>query len=204
METQFGLVPPWQAGDITDTLAVQVIALVQSPAPLARPATLERSVPEAQPAVRQTLDAVLAAPVARRVVAIEGAEEIWPPPGFELVGQRGGNLGERMAGVLADAHAAAPLPMLLIRADTLGVTSEVLADAARSLVCGEADAAFGPSSDGRFWLLGLSRPDRSLVIGINEIGPVGAQPGRQLLDRLALAGFRVAIAPRLAIADPGA
>ncbi len=48
--------------------------------------------------------------------------------------------------MLADAHAATPLPMLLIRADTLAVTPDMLADASRALVSGEPDAAFGPTS----------------------------------------------------------
>ena len=60
--------------------------------------------------------------------------------------------------------------MLLVRADALDMTPDMLADAARSLVSGEADAAFGPASDGGFWLLGLRRPDRSLVVGIPEPG----------------------------------
>jgi hypothetical protein len=86
--------------------------------------------------------------------------------------------------------------MLLVRADTLGVTPDMLADAARSLVSGEADAAFGPAADDRFWLLGLRRPDRSLVVGIPDAGQGG---GRLLLDRLATSGLRVALAPRLEV-----
>ena len=82
------------------------------------------------------------------------------------MGQRGGDYGERMAAAFADAHATAALPMLLIRADALEITPDMLEDAARSLVSGEADAAFGPASDGGFWLLGLRQPDRSLVVGI--------------------------------------
>jgi glycosyltransferase A (GT-A) superfamily protein (DUF2064 family) len=77
----------------------------------------------------------------------------------------------------------------------------MLADAARSLVSGEADAVFGPSYDGGFWLLGLGRPDRSLVVGIPEPGQGdSAGAGRLLLDRLASAGLRIALAPRLELA----
>jgi len=116
--------------------------------------------------------------------------------------QRGGEFGERLAGALSDAHAMAALPLLVVRADALEVTPEVLADAARSLLSGEADAAFGPASDGAFWLLGLRRPDRSLVVGIPGSAAGGAPAagaGRMLLDRLASAGLRVALAPRLEI-----
>jgi glycosyltransferase A (GT-A) superfamily protein (DUF2064 family) len=91
--------------------------------------------------------------------------------------------------------------MLLIRADTLDITPDMLADAARSLVSGEADAVYGPASDGGVWLLGLKRPDRSLVVGIPEPSPDNTvRPDRLLLDRLASAGLRVALAPRREIA----
>ena len=189
METQFGLVRPWQAGEETDALAVQVITLVQPPASLD------------QVLLRETLSTVQAAPVARRVLVFGAASGDWLPAGFDLMGQRGGDLGERMAAAFADAHVSAALPMLLIRADTLGVTPDMLADAARSLVSGEADAVFGPAYDGGFWLLGLKRPDRSLVVGIPEPGQDGAVGGgRLLLDRLASAGLRIALAPRLDMA----
>jgi hypothetical protein len=184
METQYGLVPPQQAGYMEDVLSVQVITLVQAPAPAGRTAQ------------RETISAVLAAQVARRVLAVSGAGDDGFPPGFDHLPQRGGALGERMAGALADAHATMPLPMLLIRADTLGVSAEMIEDAARSLGSGEADAVIGLRYDGGFWLLGLRRPDRSLVIGIPEAGQE-AGAGRLLLDRLATSGMRVALAPSL-------
>lgn len=207
METRFGLVPPWQAGGAAGALAVQVIALVAVPVPAGRAS------------LRETLDAVLGAPVARRVLAAGEAVTDGPPAGFDLMGLRGGDFGERLAGALADAHAMAALPMLLIRADTQGVTPGMIEDAARSLLSGEADTAFGLASDGGFWLLGLRRPDRSLVVGIPEPGAAGAGmagaevpgaevpgagAGRLLLDRLASAGLRVALAPRLRVAAAAA
>src|SRR5580692_5944676 len=151
METRFGAVPPRQAGDVAGTLAVQVIALVNSPAEV-----------DSAP-LRGTIGALLAAPVARRVIAIDGPAADRMPAGFELMAQRGGDFGDRLAGALADAYAVTALPLLLIRADAMNMSPDVLVDAARSLVSGEADAAFGPASDGGFWLLGLRRPDRSLV-----------------------------------------
>jgi glycosyltransferase A (GT-A) superfamily protein (DUF2064 family) len=190
METRFGAVSPRQAADVAGTLAVQVIALVNSPASA-----------DSAP-LRDTLGAMLAAPVARRVLVIDGPAADRLPAGFELMAQRGSDYGERLAGALADAHALAALPLLLVRAEALEVTPGVLADAARSLLSGEADAAFGPASDGAFWLLGLRRPDRSLVVGIPGAAAGGAPAagaGRVLLDRLASAGLRVALAPRLEI-----
>src|SRR5260370_38302800 len=84
--------------------------------------------------------------------------------------------------------------MVLIGMDAPQVTPGMLSDAAGALVSDEADAVFGPSADGGFWLLGLRRPDRSLLAGV----PMSARdPGRVLLERLAGAGLRVALAPRL-------
>jgi hypothetical protein len=183
METQFP----------EGSLAVQVIVLVQPPVALE------------DAALRETLRAVLAAPVARRVLALTGTGEDWLPTGFDLMGQRGGDHGERMAAALADAYATVALPMLLIRADVMGIVPEMLEDAARTLLSGEADSALGPASDGGFWLLGLLRPDRSLVVGLPAPGAdavTGA--GRLLLERLASAGLRVALAPRLGIAGASA
>jgi uncharacterized protein len=174
METQFA----------EGTLAVQVIVLVQPPVSL-----------EDAP-LRETLKAVLAAPVARRVLALGGAGEDWLPAGFDLMAQRGGDYGERLSAALADAHATAALPMLLIRADALEISADILEDAARSLISAEADTAFGPASDGGFWLLGLRQPDRSLVAGLPAPGE-GPGAGRLLLQGLASAGLRVALAPRL-------
>jgi hypothetical protein len=190
METPFGVMPPGQSADVAGTLAAAVIALVNSPASA-----------DSAP-LRDTIRAMLAAPVARRVLAIDGPAADRLPAGFELMAQRGGDFGERLAGALADAHALAALPLVLVRADALDMTPDVLADAARSLLSGEADAAFGPTSDGGFWLLGLRRPDRSLVTGLPGTA-VGAAPaagaGRVLLNRLASAGLRVALVPRLDI-----
>jgi hypothetical protein len=183
METQFA----------EGTLAVQVVVLVQPPVSL-----------EDAP-LRETLKAVLAAPVARRVLALGGAGEDWLPSGFDLMGQRGGDYGERMAAALTDAYATAALPMLLIRADALEISADILEDAARSLISAEADTAFGPASDGGCWLLGLRQPDRSLVAGITAPGEgAGQGAGRLLLERLASAGLRVALAPRLEIAGAAA
>jgi glycosyltransferase A (GT-A) superfamily protein (DUF2064 family) len=150
----------------------------------------------AEAALADTLDAVAATPAARRVLALDDAPAAWLPAGFELIGQRGGP-GERLAAAFADAHAAAPAPMVLIGADTPQVTAFMLDDAVGSLESGEADAVFGPAANGGFWLLGLKRPDRSLLAGL----PL-AQPefGRVLIERLASDGLRVALAPRLVTA----
>jgi glycosyltransferase A (GT-A) superfamily protein (DUF2064 family) len=190
METQFGMARQRQAVAAEETLAVQVIVLVQPPL--------------VAMSLQETLNAVRAAPVARRVLALGRADGDWLPAGFDLIGQRGGSYGERMAAALADAHATATLPMLLIRPDAARITPDMLADAAWSLLSGEADAAYGAALDGGFWLLGLPRPDRSLVVGLPAPHEGSEPAGRMLLDRLASAGLRVALAPRLDVARAAA
>jgi uncharacterized protein len=186
--------------DIETGQGSQVIVIAEAPAPdrvddwLSPPLPPQQAALVAEAALADTLEVVAAAPVTRRVLALDGAPGDWLPDGFRVFGQRGGGLDERIAAAFADAYAVAPLPMVLIGTDTPQVTVDMLADAVASLESGEADAVFGPSSDGGFWLLGLRRPDRSLLAGV----PMSDQdPGRVLLERLAGAGLRVALAPRL-------
>jgi glycosyltransferase A (GT-A) superfamily protein (DUF2064 family) len=186
--------------DIETGQGSQVIVIAEAPAPgrvddwLCPPLPPQQAALVAEAALADTLDVVAAAPVTRRVLALDGAPGDWLPVGFRVFGQRGGGLDERLAAAFADAYAVAPLPMVLIGSDTPQVTVDMLGDAVASLESGEADAVFGPSTDGGFWMLGLRRPDRSLLAGV----PMTDQnPGRVLLERLAGAGLRVALAPRL-------
>jgi rSAM/selenodomain-associated transferase 1 len=186
------------------TLAAQIIVIAKEPVPgrvktrltpALSPATAAAL---AEAALADTLEVVAASAVTRRVLALDGAPGDWLPAGFDLIGQRGDGLDERLAAAFANAYANAPLPMVLIGMDTPQVTPELLEDAASSLVSGEADAVFGPAEDGGFWLLGLRRPDRSLLAGV----PMSrSDTGRLQLERLTSAGLRVALAPRLTDVD---
>jgi glycosyltransferase A (GT-A) superfamily protein (DUF2064 family) len=188
MDTRFGVPSPSPSPPLADAadapdsaLAAQVIVLIDEQV--------------TQAALRATLGAATAAPVARRVLVTEARPDDRPPAGFEIIGQRGADAAERMSAAFADAYATIPLPVLLVAVATPEVTADLLADAAHALLSGEADAVFGPLADGGCWLLGLCRPDRSLLVGApgSSLGT-----GRRLLERLAAAGLRVALAPRLA------
>ncbi len=181
----------------------QVIVIAEAPVAglvktgLTPPLRPEEAALVAEAALADTLDVVAATPTARRVIALDGAPGAWLPGGFAVIGQRGGGPDERLAAAFADAYAAAPLPMVLIGTDTPQVTADIIGDAVASLESGEADAVFGPASNGGFWLLGLRRPDRSLLAGVPMSRP---DAGRVLLERLAGDGLRVALAPRLTAA----
>ena len=186
-------------------LPVTVIVIAKEPVPgrvktrLTPPFTPGQAAALAEAALADTLDAVAAAPVARRVLALAGSPGPWLPPGFEVFAQRGDGLDERLAAAFADACAgAAPLPMVLIGMDTPQVTPALLSEAARPLAAGTADAAFGPAADGGYWLLGLRAPDPSLLLGVPMSRP---DTGRAQLARLAAAGLRVAMLPELTDMD---
>ena len=114
-------------------------------------------------ALLDTLDAVAAAPVQARVVAMTGdldqsscAAEIRDRLGdFIVVDQRGEDFAERLANAHADAAAAAGnLPVLQIGMDTPQVTAELIAECAQALLGG--DAVLGMARDGGWWVLGVS------------------------------------------------
>ena len=185
-------------------VAAQVLVIAKEPVPgrvktrLTPPFTPAEAAMLAEAALTDTLVAVAATPLARRVLALDGTAGDWLPAGFDVIPQHGDGLDERLAAAFAEAHAALPLPMVLIGMDTPQVTSGLLAGAAGTLVRGEADAVFGPAADGGFWLLGLRKPDRSLLAGV----PMSrADTGRRQLDRLTAAGLRVAMMPELTDVD---
>lgn len=191
-------------GMSADELAAQVIVIAKEPVPgrvktrLTPPFSPDDAASLARAALADTLAAAAAAALTRQVLALDGAPGDWLPAGFDVVPQRSGGLDERLAAAFADTHARLPLPMVLIGMDTPQVTPGLLVEAAQSLVCGEADAVFGPAADGGFWLLGLRRPDRSLLAGVPMSRP---ETGRHQLDRLTSAGLRVAMMPELTDVD---
>jgi rSAM/selenodomain-associated transferase 1 len=188
-------------------LPVTVIVIAKMPLPgqvktrLTPPFSPQEAALLARAALIDTLEAVAATPVARRLLALSSPEPQsappWLPAGFEVIPQRGGGLDERLAGAFTDAYAGG-MPMVLIGMDTPQVTPELLVDAATPLVSGEADAVLGPAADGGFWLLGLRAPNWSLLRGV----PMSrADTGQEQLARLHAAGLRVALMPELTDVD---
>jgi rSAM/selenodomain-associated transferase 1 len=185
-------------------LAAQLIVIAKAPLPgrvktrLTPPFTPAEAAALAEASLCDTLAAVSQAPVARRVLALEGEPGPWLMPGFDVIAQRGAGLDERIAAALTDAWTAAPLPVVLIGMDTPQVTPDLLAQAAAPLVDGAADATFGFAEDGGFWLLGLRQIDASLVRGVPMSRP---ETGSVQLARLEAAGLRVRLMPWLTDVD---
>jgi len=82
------------------------------------------------------------------------APRLWPE-GWMVIPQGGGDLGMRMAALLA---APGPGPVVLVGTDIPGVTADHIAAAFAAL--GDNDFVFGPAADGGFWLVGAKRRPR--------------------------------------------
>jgi uncharacterized protein len=185
-------------------LAAQVIVIAKEPVPgrvktrLTPPYTPAQAAALAEAALADTLAAVGCAGVGRRVLALDGTPGRWLPPGFDVIGQRGAGLDQRIACALADARATCPAPAVLIGMDTPQVTPGLLTAAAEPLTSGAADATFGMAEDGGFWLLGLREIDPALVLGVPMSRP---DTGSRQLARLLEAGLQVRLMPELADVD---
>ena len=82
------------------------------------------------------------------------ASRVWPP-GPARVPQGRGDLGARMARLLASAPGG---PVCLIGADIPGLSRPHVARA--FAVLGRCDVVFGPATDGGYWLVGARHPSR--------------------------------------------
>ncbi|MFE3262694.1 DUF2064 domain-containing protein [Streptomyces sp. NPDC059215] len=159
---------------------------------LTPPFTPRQAAALAEAALVDTLLAVAAAPVRRRVLVLDGTPGPWLPPGIEVVPQSAGGLDERLAAAFADCTG----PALLIGMDTPQVTPELL-----TVDFTGCDAYFGPAKDGGFWALGLAVPDADLVRGV----PMStATTGAAQRARLTAAGLRVRDLPCLRDVDTAA
>lgn len=184
------------------TDSTQLLVIAKEPVPgkvktrLTPPCTPREAAALAGAALEDTLRTVARVPVARRVIALDGAPGVWLPTGFTVVPQRGDGLDERLAAAFDDTHRLSPTPIVLIGMDTPQVSAGLLAGAVSLL--GVHDAVFGPATDGGFWLLGLRAPDPDLLLGVPMSEPT---TGEIQLNRLRQAGLSVACLPCLTDVD---
>jgi len=179
---------------------VALVVIAKAPAPgrsktrLCPPCTPEQAAALADASLRDTINAVAAAPARRRIVALEGEPDGWLRPGFELHQQRGNGLAER----LGHALVAAGGPALVVGMDTPQLSGPLLRETARRLTEPGIDAVLGPAVDGGYWTIGLRRPDRSVFSGVPmSRGDTFAVQLRRL-DSL---GLRTALLPPLRDVD---
>jgi rSAM/selenodomain-associated transferase 1 len=166
----------------------QILVLAKAPSAgraktrLCPPCTPEEAAALARAALLDTMEAVGRARVARRVLVLEGKPEPWVPDGFDVIGQRGADLDQRLAAAFEDAGA----PALLIGMDTPQVTPAMLEEALGALDRPGVDAVLGPAMDGGWWAIGLRRSQPAVFLGLPMSTRLtgAAQAGR--LGRLGL------------------
>ena len=119
----------------------------------------------ARACLEDTLWGVAETPAAERVLVLDGEPGDWLPPAgdFRVVPQRGGDLGERLAGAFADSGAA---PAVLVGMDTPQLNGGLLAAAIERLCAPGTDAVLGPASDGGYWAIGLREANDAVFAGV--------------------------------------
>ncbi|OBI15552.1 DUF2064 domain-containing protein [Mycobacterium sp. E2497] len=190
-------------------LPVTLLVVAKAPEPGRAKTRLAASVGDAvaaeiaAAALLDTLDAVAAAPVANRVVAMTGdldsaagAVEIRRRlRSFTVIPQRGEDFADRLANAHADA--ADGFPVLQIGMDTPQVTAELLADCARRLL--EAPAVLGLAHDGGWWVLGVAAP--AMAECLRTVPMSQPDTGELTLKALRNNDIHVTPVPRLADID---
>ena len=177
-------------------MTAQVLVLAKAPLPgrvktrLCPPLTPEGAAQVAAAALEDTLDAVRAVPVARRVLVLDGS---YDADGFDVQPQRGGLMPERLAAAFDDCG---PLPSLLVGMDTPQLTPALLQSALDALAAHEA--VLGLARDGGWWALGLQRPDGALL---RDVPTSRDDTGALQLAALRSAGLDPYLLPELSDVD---
>jgi glycosyltransferase A (GT-A) superfamily protein (DUF2064 family) len=157
-------------------------------------------------ALLDTLDAVAAAPVQARVVAMTGdldaacaSDEIRTRlEAFTVVPQRGDDFADRLANAHTDAAEATGIRAVLqIGMDTPQVSTEMFTECARELL--DAGAVLGLADDGGWWILGVS--DAALADCLRVVPMSQSDTGVLTLAALCAKGIDVRRVAELADVD---
>jgi len=187
------------------TRDAQIVIIAKAPVPgrvktrLSPPCSPEQASQLAAAALADTLAAVRTTPARRRVVAFDGDPQLADLRGFDVIPQRGGHLGERLAHAFADAAAGpgAGLSTVLVGMDTPQVTPELLTQALDAL--SSADAALGLAADGGWWVLALGDPAYAAVLA--DVPMSADDTGVRTQQALTGQGIRLALLPELSDVD---
>ena len=158
---------------------------------LCPPCTPAEAAAVAEAALHDTLCAALTCghPV---VLALEGPPGAWLPRGVDVVAQWRGSFNRR----LTAAWTHLPAGGVQIGMDTPQICPSLLD---RSLdAVAQCGAAFGPATDGGWWLIGMARPHDAMFAGIVMSSPT---TGQQQLERMRALGFRPTVLPTLTDID---
>lgn len=176
---------------------------------LSPPLSPERAAAVAAASLLDTLAAVRGVPGIRPVLAWTGDVEQAcrrdavgrAMAGMDVVHQRGGHFGERLAAAHADVAERYPgAPVVQIGMDTPQVTSELLIGAAEELRRPDGpEAVLGPARDGGWWALGLRDPRDAEVLGLVPMSR--ADTGELTGSALSHKGLSVGGLPELSDVD---
>lgn len=190
---------------MTSELPCCLLVVAKAPVPGLAKTRLAASIgPEAAAdvaaaALLDTLDAVLATPVAQRVVAFTGdltvaaraAELTERLRSFRVVEQRGDDFAQRLRAAHQDSDTG--LPVLQIGMDTPQVTAQLLESCARLLL--DHDAALGLAGDGGWWALGVQ--NAAMAAFLADVPMSRSDTGAQTLAGLQAMGADVVLLPEL-------
>lgn len=116
--------------------------------------------------------------------AVRGEEIERALTGWQVFGQRGRGLGERLANAHADLPAGEPVAQ--VGMDTPQLSAQDLHDVARALA--DTDAVLGPADDGGWWVLGLRDPSAAAALrGVPMSTPTTYDATRAALEARGLA-----------------
>jgi uncharacterized protein len=156
---------------------------------LTPPCTVQQAAELAEAALADTLSAVAAAGVDRRVLVLDGEAGDWLPAGFAVLPQRGDGLAERLTSAYADVLGdRARAPTLLIGMDTPQVTAALIESSLDALSRAGVGAVLGAAADGGWWAVGLHEYDARAFVGVPMSQP---DTGRRQRERLARLGLHV-------------
>lgn len=120
---------------------------------------------------------------------LAGADRYVPQPESE-------NLGDRLAHAFEAAFNSGAEQVVVVGTDLPGLTSTLVEESFHALR--DHSAVMGPSTDGGFWLLGLSAPGRVSFAGIEW---ATSSAGGAMMRNLRKAGHQIASAPELTDVD---
>jgi uncharacterized protein len=173
-----------------------LIVLAKAPVPgrsktrLCPPLTNGDAALVAEACLGDTLEAVAATPVTRKVIALEGRAGAWMTRGIHVVPQRSGDLAARLQGAFDDE----PAPAVLIGMDTPQVSPARLSEGLTALAGRGIDAVLGLTPDGGYWAVGLKEPYPNAFAGV----PMSTRwTAAAQLHRFARLGLRCRLLPPL-------
>lgn len=109
-----------------------------------------------------TLDAVSSVANVEHIVACEPADECermreLVGPAIDVIAQRGGDLGQRMAHVFEDSFRLGMESVVVVGSDLPDLPSRLLLEAFHALRARKDRVVIGPATDGGYYLIGLNR-----------------------------------------------